>query len=370
MRKAPTPRVEFDLDKIKHNARQLKKLYGSKGINITGVVKGVGANLAIAQALVHSGFTSLADSKIVRLKKLKKAGIQATYILLRSPALSEVGQVIQYADISMNTEIEVIRALSAEAERRNKKHSIILMVEMGDLREGILCQEAPAFIEEVLKYPGVKIVGIGTNLACFGGVIPTKHKMDQFSTFVQEMKQQFNLDLSYVSGGNSANYDWLTKINNPGLINHIRLGESIFLGRETIYRQQIPGLFTDAFRLIAEVIESKTKPSLPDGKIGQNAFGQTLVFKDQGLMRRALIGIGREDVNVQGLTPLYPIEILGSSSDHIILDCKNLSILPGDEIAFSLNYGALLSVMTSPYIYKKALSSSHKRLKSGTKTPA
>ncbi|MBB5324096.1 putative amino acid racemase [Anoxybacillus tepidamans] len=356
MRKEIAPRVEVDLRKIRHNARVLKKLYEEKEIQITGVVKGVGASLEIAKVLIESGITSLADTKISRIQKLKSAQLNATYMLLRTPALSEVEQVVRFADISMNTELEVIRALSAEAVKQQKVHSIILMVEMGDLREGIMIKDVPAFIEEVLKLPGIQIVGLGTNFACFGGVIPTEQKMHEFSSLVKRVQKQFSLFLPYVSGGNSANYHWLKQTKDVGMINHIRLGESIFLGRETVNGTPIPGLYQDAFCLVAEVIESKLKPSVPFGDRGRNAFGETVSFKERGIIRRAIVGMGRQDVLVSGLTPLLPVEILGSSSDHIILDTKNMDLKLGDEVRFSLDYGAMLSVMTSPYVHKKYIS--------------
>ena len=365
-----TPRVEISLPKIQHNAKVLMELYGRKGIQITGVVKGVSANLEVAGTLVEAGITSLADSKIENIKKMKMAGLKATYILLRGPALSEVRQVVEFADISVNTELDVIRALSAEAERQNKVHRIIVMVEMGDLREGILQEEAPSFIREVLKLPGIKLVGIGTNFACFGGVVPTDKKMREFSDFVSEIQKEFHIKLPILSGGNSANYTWLMKTHDAGLVNNIRIGESILLGRDPVSGKVIPGLYPDAFCFFAEVIESKLKPSVPSGIRGRNAFGESVSFEDHGLMRRAIVGVGRQDVLVQGLTPMLPVEIIGSSSDHIILNTKQISLNPGEEVAFSLNYGALLSVMTSPYVYKRYLRQSSKKFCSLKRTPA
>jgi ornithine racemase len=355
-----TPRVEIDLRKISHNARVLKKWYEEKGIQITGVVKGVSASIEIAKALIDSGITTLADTKISRIQKMKSSQLNATYLLLRTPALSEIDEVVRFADISMNTELEVIRALSKEAVKQNKVHSIILMVEMGDLREGIMPEDVPTFIEEVLKLPGVQIVGLATNFACFGGVIPTKQKMCEFSALAMKVQKQFSLIFPYISGGNSANYNWLKHTKDVGLINHIRLGESIFLGRETVNGKPIPGLYQDAFCLVAEIIESKYKPSVPFGEQRKNAFGEKVFFQDRGMIQRAIVGIGRQDVLVSGLTPLLPVEILGSSSDHIILDTKNIHLKPGDEIKFSLDYGALISAMTSPYVYKKYLHISEK----------
>lgn len=349
---APNPRIEINLDKIKHNATTLKELYELKGIQITGVVKGVFARPEVVKVLIDSGIESIADSKISNIEKMKKANLQATFILLRTPAMSEIQKVVEFADISMNSEIEVIRALSAEAKKKKKIHQIIVMVEMGDLREGILLKDVSSFIQEVLLLPNIEISGIGTNFACFGGVIPTEEKMSVFSSLVKKMKRKFGLPFPYISGGNSANHNWLMKTADVGEVNNLRLGESIFLGCETVNGAPIPNLFTDAFSFFAEVIESKLKPSVPIGYRGKNAFGEFISFPDRGIMRRAIVGVGRQDILVSGLTPLQPLEIIGSSSDHIILDTKRTFLKPGDEISFSLNYGALLSAMTSPSVYK------------------
>lgn len=349
---ASNPRIEINLDKIKHNATTLRELYEAKGVHITGVVKGVFAKPEVVKVLIDSGIKSIADSKISNIEKMKMANLQATFILLRTPAMSEIQKVIEFADISMNTEIEVVRALSAEAKKQKKIHQIIIMVEMGDLREGILLNDVAAFIEEVIIFPNIQIAGIGANFACFGGVIPTEHKMQLFSSLVKRMKRKFNIPFPYVSGGNSANHNWLMNTTDVREVNNMRLGESIFLGCETVKGEPIPNLFTDAFSFFAEVIESKLKPSVPTGMRGKNAFGEFISFPDNGIIRRIIVGVGRQDVLVSGLTPLLPLEIIGSSSDHIILDANNNYLKSGDEVAFSLNYGALLTAMTSPSIYK------------------
>lgn len=352
MKLKPIPRIEINLDKIQHNAIVLKQLCEAKGVEVTGVVKGVCADLQIVNTLIQAGITRLAVSKIIHLEKLKKANINATTILLRTPGMSEIPNVVKYADISMNTELTIIRALSEEAIKQGKIHKIIIMVEMGDLREGVMPKDLPAFINEVIKLRGIEIVGLATNFACFGGVIPTEDKMREFSSLVQQIRQQFSLQLPIVSGGNSANIKWLMETKNIGVINDVRLGESILLGRETTKGEVIPKLYQDTFKFVAEVIEAKQKPSVPYGNRGKNGFGESIEFHEQGWINHILVGVGRQDVSVSGLTPTMPVKILGSTSDHIVLDGKKILFKPGDEITFIPNYGALLSIMTSPYIHK------------------
>jgi len=348
-----SPRIEINLEKIGHNAKVLKALYGKKGIEIAGVTKGVCGDPKIAHTLIHSGLNILADSRLSNLKKMQLAGVKARFMLLRAPLLSEVEAVVESVDISLNTELLTIQLLSKLALERGTIHQIILMVDLGDRREGVMPSDMANTVRQVLQLDGVKLLGIGTNLACFAGVKPDNQNMNQLSEIAGGLEEEFSIKLPCISGGSSANYNWLMQTNYVNRVNNLRLGESIYLGREPLNRNPIPELFTNAFTLIAEVIEIKTKPSSPFGDIGQNAFGEKNTVEDQGPMRRAILGIGLQDVAVSGLTPVSDMEILGASSDHLIVNAKQTALKVGDEVAFLLNYAALLSAMTSPYVKKK-----------------
>ncbi len=348
-----TPRINIDLDKIEHNAKKLKSLYGAKGISITGVTKVVCGDPRIISVLRKSGINTFGDSRISNIQRMRHAGINARFMLIRTPMLSQVMSVVRNADISLNSEISVIEGLSESALKQHMIHKIILMVELGDLREGLLPSDLEKTVKSVLKLKGIDLVGLGTNMACLGGIGPDENNMHYFSTLAEEIEDKFSLTLTFVSGGNSANYNWFINTGAVGKINHLRIGESIYLGCEPLNRTPIPGLFTDAFTLTAEVIESKIKPSFPAGQSFQNAFGDTPVFEDNGPIRRVILGIGRQDVLVSGLTPRSDIDIIGMSSDHIIIDAKNTDQQVGNEVEFNFNYGALLSAMTSPYIMKE-----------------
>jgi len=347
-----TPRIEINLGKIAHNAKILKEIYGSNGIGVAGVTKVVCGDPKIAEIILKSGIRILADTRIENINKMRNAGIQAQFLLLRT-IKSQAKDVVNYADISLNSELSIIKELSKFAVKQDTTHKIILMVELGDLREGIMPSDIENTVKEVTELKGIKIVGIGTNLACFGGIEPDDKKMRILSSIAKNIEDKFKLKLEFVSGGNSANYNWFMSTKNIGKINNLRLGESIFLGCETLYRKSIQGLFTDAFTLIAEVIESKTKPSVPYGTVQQDAFGKIPKFFDRGLISRIILGIGLQDVLVSGLTPMLDIDILGASSDAIIVNAKRMNLKVGNEVEFKLNYGALLSAMTSPYITKK-----------------
>lgn len=347
-----TPRIEINLEKITHNAQKLVEIYGSKGISIIGVTKVVCGAPNVAEALVKSGINILADSRIENIRRMRNGGVQAQFLLLRTPSLSQAEAVVKYTDISLNSELSVIKRLSEFATDYDTHHKIILMVELGDLREGLMPSDIDNTVKQVLELENIDLFGLGTNLACFGGIKPDEEKMKSLSSIANGIEDKFGLTLELVSGGNSANYNWFMSTQNVGRINNLRLGESIFLGCETLYRKPIPGLYTDAMTLVTEVIELKNKPSMPYGEVCQDTFGNFSEFKDIGRIRRAILGVGRQDVLVSGLTPRIDVEIIGASSDHIIVNTKKTDLKVGDEVEFNLNYGALLSAMTSRYVNK------------------
>jgi predicted amino acid racemase len=360
------PRLEIELDKIAHNARSLTELCSSKGIRVTAVTKGVCGAPWIASVLLNSGIRSLGDSRIANIQKMREAGLNAQFILIRSPMPSEAERVVEFADVSLNTEISVIRLLAEHAAKRGKTHRIVLMVELGDLREGILPCDVEAMVEQVIRLRGVKLSGIGTNLACFGGVRPTEANMQALSSIAGKLERKYGVNFEIVSGGNSANYQWFLSTPDVGLVNHLRIGEAILLGCDTLNREQVPGLYTDAFTLVAEVIELKTKPSKPYGEIGQDAFGRIPVFADgdmreegKGCMKRAILALGMQDVDVSGIRLRIEADVLGASSDHLVLNVREPGLEVGDEVRFDVGYGALLRAMASPYVEKVYWPQSH-----------
>jgi ornithine racemase len=347
-----TPRIEISLSQIQENTRILSELYLGKGVSLMGVTKSVLGEPSIAKAMIQGGSEFIADSRIENILKMKSAGVSIPFVLLRTP-LSQAESIVKNVDISLNTEIETLKKLSYHAKIQNKIHQVIIMVELGDLREGVMLFDLPQFIRQTLTLSNIKIIGIGCNLACYGGIKPDDKNMRELSELVDLLEIEFQIDLEIVSGGNSANYDWFKSSHDVGRINNLRLGESILLGCETVGRKAIPGLHMSAFQLIAEVVESKKKPSLPSGEISQDAFGNVPSFLDRGTRQRVIIALGKQDIPVSGLKPNDNLRIIGSSSDHIILDGENHNLKVGDEVRFSLDYGGLLAVMTSPFVRKQ-----------------
>jgi ornithine racemase len=352
------PRLEIRLDRIHHNAATLVARLARQGIGVTGVTKAVLGNPEVARVLLAAGVGALGESRIEGIEALRRAGIDARIVLIRSPMLSQVHRVVAHADVSLNSELAVIRALGAAAVAGGRTHGVVLMVELGDLREGILRDDVEAILGEVLRLEGIDVLGIGTNLACQSGASPDQRNMDELGTLATSLEARFGIDLAVVSGGNSANLDWALGGGAAGRINDLRLGEAILLGCEPLHRRPIEGLRTDAFALVAEVIESKVKPMRPWGTTGETAFGRrppAAGAGSDGMAGRALVAIGRQDVDPDGLTAPAGIEILGASSDHLVLASGDVLLPVGEEVRFRLGYGALLAAMTSPFVAKVLL---------------
>ena len=347
-----TPRLEIDLKKIHHNARTLVELLAARGISVTGVTKATLGSPEIARALLRAGVRTLGDSRIENIEAMRRARVPASMTLLRSPMLGQVDRVVRHADVSFNTELDVISQLSSAAWKTKRTHGIVLMVELGDLREGILPGDLEVTARKVLRFPNIVLKGIGTNLACRCGVSPDARKMAELSALANSLEAALGLGLEIVSGGNSANLNWASSDADTGRINDLRLGEAILLGREPLHRQLIDGLHTDAFTLVAEVIESKGKPSLPWGVLAQNAFGEKPTATDRGHIYQTSLAVGHQDTDPGGLHPPLGIEVLGASSDHLVVNSGSSCLPIGTEVPFELGYSALVRSMTSPFVAK------------------
>lgn len=347
------PRLEIDLGKIHHNALTLVEKLARHNISVIGVTKAILGSADIANTLLRAGVCALGDSRIDNIDSMRRDHIAGPMVLIRSPMLSQIDQVIQQVDISFNSELVVITRLSCAALKAKRTHSIVLMVELGDLREGVMPADLHVLVRAVLRLPNIRLAGIGANLACHGGVSPDAVNMAELSALAESVEVAFGISLDLVSGGNSANLDWALSGADPGRVNNLRLGESILLGCEPLHRQPVDGLYPDAITLVAEVIESRIKPDRPWGTLAQTAFGESPAVASRGDLYRSILAIGHQDVDPLGLLPPPGTRILGASGDHLIVQSECEHLVVGAEVRFGLNYSALVRAMTSPFITKQ-----------------
>ena len=344
------PRVEINLAHLQHNVSKVVEKCGSFGIQVAGVIKGATGIPEVARAFDKGGAAFIASSRLEQLEDAINAGIEKPMMLIRIPMLSEVKDVIRLADISLNSEFEVIKALNDEARAQGKLHKVILMADLGDLREGFWDKDEMIKVAEYIenKMINIQLVGIGTNVGCYGSISPTVEKLEELVELAERIEERLGRQLEYISGGATSRLMRVWDKNIPKRINMLRVGEGILLARDldVFYGYDMSDLYQDIFRLKAEVIEVKDKPSYPVGTIAIDAFGHTPTYVDRGIRRRALLAMGKVDYGDPAeLLPMDKgIEVLGASSDHTIIDVEDAErdYKVGDIMTFDICYATVV----------------------------
>jgi len=353
-----TPRIEIDLSAVEHNARELVKRLHARGISVTGVTKATLGSPEVAKAMINGGVKRLGDSRIENIEALRDAGIKVPVVLLRSPSPEWAERAVACATHSLVSDLDIVTALSVAAGKRALNHGIILIVEMGDLREGMMTADVLDAARIISRTRHVTLAGIGTNLASRSGVVPGDDQMQQLTGLASTIGSKFGVNPPIITGGNSANLGWALGEGRVGAVNDLRLGESILLGVDPLTRAPIEGLRGDGFAVVAPVIESIEKPSAPWGVRADVAAGAADPGQSRGRERgtiiQTIVALGRQDVDPDGLKPPTGYSVLSASSDHLVLETPT-RLAAGTEIRFGVNYSALMRAMTSPFVVERLL---------------
>ena len=350
--------IELNRKRLKHNYQFLDHLMKTHGKSWSVVTKLFCGNKIYLKELLDLGTKEVCDSRISNLKTIKAMNPAVQTVYIKPPAKRSIKNIIKYADVSFNTELETIKLLSKEAKVQEKVHKVIIMVEMGDLREGVLGEHLIDFYRSVFELPNIEVSGIGTNLNCLNGVLPSEDKLIQLSLYEQLIEATFNKKIPWVSGGTSVILPMLNYQQVPKGVNHFRIGDTLFFGNDIINEAPFKGMQEGVLKLYSEIIEITEKPKIPNGQIAENPSGETFEIdeKDYGkLSFRAIIDIGLLDISTDFLIPDdSKISFIGASSDMIVVDLgeTDLDYKVGDLISFDLKYMGALALLSSNYIEK------------------
>jgi len=345
--------------KLEENYAYLNTIFESRNIEWGVVTKLLCGNKIYLKEIIALGVREMHDSRISNLKKIKALDPTIQTVYIKPPAKRSIESIVRYADVSFNTEIDTIKMLSKEAQNQNKIHKIIIMIEMGDLREGVMGEELVDFYGSILSLPNIEIRGIGTNLNCLSGIMPTQDKLIQLSLYKQLIEAKFNIKISWVSGGTSVAIPLILKNARPMAVNHFRIGEALFFGKDLFTGETIKDMHNDVFKLYSEIIEITEKPDAPTGELGESGVGNTYVMEDNtdlGVTSlRAILDIGLLDMQPQYIEAEdSDITIVDASSDMLVIDIshskKDYKI--GDLVSFKIQYMGALYLLNSDYIEK------------------
>jgi predicted amino acid racemase len=356
-------RVLINLQSLNENLKTIGNWMDAHGACWTVVTKVLCGHQETLRALQAMGVRSMGDSRLENLQVIERIAPDFESWYLRVPDLTSVTDVARLTDVSLNSEIETIESLNDEARRMGKTHGIVIMIELGDLREGILPGSLIDFYEHVFCLSHIEVKGIGANLGCLAGAVPTVDQFMQLVLYRELLELKFQHPLPLISAGSSAVLPLVLDKQLPKPINHFRIGEAIFLGTDLINGGILPGLRSDAIVLEAEIAEIKKKSLVSLAETTAMTPFISEVSEDRAPGQRgyrALVSIGNLDTEISGLTPLNPrYSIAGASSDITVVnigeDADGLKV--GDTIRFRPNYAAFVRLMDGRYVRKEVLPS-------------
>jgi predicted amino acid racemase len=338
------PCLKIDLGKISHNSKIIRARCAQLGISVVGVTKCVLGDVKIAEAIKKSGVNILGDSRLENLIRLRNFyGSEQQLMMLRSPMPSEIRDLVEICDISLNTDLKVVEIIAKICQEKGIKHRVVVMVETDDQREGLLAEDAVNFCRQVVdNYESIEIYGLGTNARCVTKNGPAPASLRMLIDLSQKIMEATGRNIPVISGGNSSIWNLIEEGLIPDGINQVRMGEAILMGHNTVDYKPVKGAFLDCFLLEAEIIEVKKKDS------------ETY---------KVILALGLQDVSSKNIYCCSPgLYIMGQSSDHTILGIKEdrsgksrddyLKLEAGGMISFNLDYFGLLSCMTSPFVKK------------------
>lgn len=356
--------LQINTSHIIGNIKKLNEFLKPRGIEWTLVTKIINGNKLILEKILLdpsiSQIHSIGDSRISNLKAIKEIRPDIITMYIKPPALNQAKNVISYADISLNSSFETIRELNIQAGKQGKIHRIIIMIEMGELREGVVRENILNFYDQVFRLENISVIGIGTNLGCMYGVEPTFDKLIQLSLYKQLIETSFGVKLEMVSSGSSITLPLVSMNKIPRGVTHFRVGEAAFLGVTPYDGKKFRNLSTNAFTFAAEIVELEKKEVVPDGNIGDGAVGITADYNkiqyDESY--RAIVDFGELDVDHHNLLPKdKTINFVGTTSDMTVYDLgqKSSKYKVGNQLHYSPNYMAVARLTNSKYMTKTIL---------------
>ena len=351
-------------DRLHNNFKILDKMFRDSGAEWSIVTKLLCGHKEFTAEVMSTGLNAYCDSRLSNMKMVKKIDPDTLRIYIKPPPKRRVKGVVENCHISFNSEISTVEWLSEAAQEAKVNHGVLVMVEGGDLREGVTSTRVLIQLcEAIAKLPNISLVGIGTNFNCLTGVLPTQDAIDRLLYQRDQVEQHLGQELKWVSAGSSVVIPALMDGDVPSGMNHWRIGETLYYGNNLINGEILTGMEPAVFTLEGEIIEIGTKPAAPHGPTQPPPFGTPpdISGGKNKLVSRAIVDVGLLDIgNTAGLKLMDErLKIVGGSSDMIVVDVTEADeeYAVGGTISFRPGYTHTLSLMNSKYVDKRVVNS-------------
>jgi ornithine racemase len=348
-----TPRLTLDLDVVTANTAALSASLLARGISLVGVTKAVDGEPAVGRAMLEAGAAGLADSRLPALTRLAAHAL-APLSLIRSPQPHELEEAAQVADRVFLSDEAAARRLGECAP--GYPLEVLLTVDLGDRREGVLPEDAGAVARVLAGIPGVSFAGVSVNFACLSGQLPSRALFEAAEAVLSELAGDCAAEPLLSLGGTCC----LQHLDGsrPRFATEIRTGGGPLYGYDFVSGLPVSGVERRDPLLTASVLECYRKPPVHLSEVGFDAFGhvpEVDLPSDEAWY--ALIALGRRDCEPAGLRPLLEgARIAGMTSDVGVVVVPE-QVAPGSELSFACDYDALVRAVTSPFVIKRFPSS-------------
>ncbi|MCX8032041.1 MAG: alanine racemase [Thermoleophilia bacterium] len=331
------PTLRVNLETIGQNTEAVARLLRDRNLALVAVTKGCLGDPRVAAAMLEGGAIALADTRESNLERLRNSFPEVELHRIYLPSFMEPSVLADIAYVSsLEGAARLADLVAASFLAGGKSQKVMIMVESGDLREGVPKEQLADLALFIASRRELELVGLATNYACFQG---TPSGVLQSAVIVAEAAGQLRslgYEVPRVSGGNSSLLGFLVDgCDLPKEITELRCGEALLLGHDALYRRTLPGCRGDGCVLRAEVVERYTKRT---------------VEKES---RRVVLAVGRQDLGRGEIAFVDPwLTEVGRSSDYLVAEldpgAEDLSV--GCEVEIRLFYEALVAAWSSPYV--------------------
>ena len=155
--------AEVDLDAIAHNIKEIRKITNPNA-KIMAVVKADAYGhgfLEVAKTLLENGADRLAVAVLQEGKQLRSRGVTVPILILGASGEEAVEDLINFDITPSVSTYEFAKALSYEAERKEKVTKIHIKIDTGMSRIGFLAGENnEEIVDEIIKISKLPYIGI------------------------------------------------------------------------------------------------------------------------------------------------------------------------------------------------------------------